>query len=907
MKQFIHHAKTPIEELDQFDGGKATNMARLENTGVSVPPWICLATPAFEHFLKKYKDQNLWALTHQEVEKLFLSQSLDPALEEHIKKTIAEKFPEGCTFAVRSSGIGEDSADNSFAGLFSSYLHQTNIEQIILSIKMCWASAFTERARAYRQERGISTDKFGMGVIIQKMVFADIAGVGFSRNPIHHLKREQMIVSSVYGIGEGLVSGELDADHYYIQRPSDTNQAFAIEPHLVKKEFFFVKGSQGGLEKKSVAQEKQEVSSLTDAQIATISEAMIKLEATLGLPQDIEWAFEKGEFFCVQTRPITNLPPEGFYKKSVKGAEFILWDNSNITESYNGVTTPLTFSHVSKAYRQVYLQYCEVMGVPADVIKANEITFRNMLGLIRGRVYYNLGNWYKMIFLFPFAGTSKGFMETMMGVKQNLRPELAALFDFTKNPPPYSFFRNIYILFRNLWRIFNVRKSVAQFKADFERVYSIAKRQDYKAKNIQELIAAYDQLNEDLLFKWKAPIISDTRCMLFFGVLKSLTEKWVKKDNSASLYNDLLSGQGDLPSTEPTRILMRIARKIDRGDTVFREWFITTPSKQVLQELRSGKSPEIFQDFNKFIDAYGFRCINELKLESIDLHEDPTFALEAIISFVRMKNTSVDEIIEREKETSANALKVIHENLSGPKLKIYLFILNQARIAVKDREDLRLLRTNVFGICRRIFKALGQKFYEIKVIDEPMDIFYLSIDEISSFQEGRSFEVDFRNLTAARKKQFDEYRNTPQPPDRFYTEGAVGANINFPQIIAEQDLLIGEEPVSDDPNVLIGTPCSPGIVEGIVRVVREAKDAEGLNGEIMVSERTDPGWVPLFPSTSGLLIERGSLLSHSAVVARELGIPTIVGVTGGLMKKLKTGMRVRMDASKGEIRILEDE
>ena len=905
MKKFIHDAKTPIEDLEKFDGGKATNMARLDQAGINVPPWISLSTPVFDHFLEKFKDQNLWAISHAEVEELFIKQSIDSELENLIRKSLTDNFPENCTFAVRSSGIGEDSAENSFAGLFSSYLHQTNIEQIILSLKMCWASAFTERAKAYRKERNISTEKFGMGVIIQKMVFANVAGVGFSRNPIHQLKREQMIVSSVYGIGEGLVSGELDADHYYVQRPTET-QTYAIEPHLVKKEFYFVKGSNGGLEKKEVANEQRETSSLTDVQIITISEAMIKLENELGLPQDIEWAFENGIFYCVQTRPITNLPPEGFYKKSVKGEEFILWDNSNITESYNGVTTPLTFSHVSKAYRQVYLQYCEVMGVPADVIKANEVTFRNMLGLIRGRVYYNLGNWYKMIFLFPFAGTSKGFMETMMGVKQNLRPELAALFDFTKNPPPYSFVRNIYILLRNLWRIFNVRKSVEQFKSDFHRVYSEAKKQDYSSKNIQELIKAYDQLNEDLLFKWKAPIISDTRCMLFFGVLKSLTEKWIKKDNSASLYNDLLSGQGDLPSTEPTRILMRIARKIDRGEPKFREWFITTPSHEILTALKKGTAPEVYGDFNKFIDSYGFRCINELKLESIDLHEDPTFALEAIISFVRMKNTSVDEIIEREKETSLNALKVVHANLGGPKLKIYLFILNQARIAVKDREDLRLLRTNVFGICRRIFKALGQKFYEIRVIDDPMDIFYLSIDEISSFQEGRSFEVDFRLLTATRKKQFDEYRNTAQPPDRFYTEGAVGANINFPQIIAEQDLLIGEEPLSDDPNVLIGTPCSPGIVEGIVRVVREAKDAQGLNGEIMVSERTDPGWVPLFPSTSGLLIERGSLLSHSAVVARELGIPTIVGVTGGLMKRLKTGMKIRMDATKGEIRILEE-
>jgi pyruvate,water dikinase len=186
-----------------------------------------------------------------------------------------------------------------------------------------------------------------------------------------------------------------------------------------------------------------------------------------------------------------------------------------------------------------------------------------------------------------------------------------------------------------------------------------------------------------------------------------------------------------------------------------------------------------------------------------------------------------------------------------------------------------------------------------------MDVFYLSIEEIIAYQEGRSFEVSFKALTQTRKAQFEEYRKTPQPPDRFVTEGAASLNFLFPQVLADQDLLATELPVSDDPKILIGTPCSPGIVEGVVRVVREAEDAEGLNGEIMVSERTDPGWVPLFPSTSGLLIERGSLLSHSAVVARELGIPTIVGVQGGLMKKLKTGMRVRMDASKGEIRILD--
>lgn len=895
-----------IEELTRFGGGKATNLARLAQTGVNVPPWFCLSNEIFNQFVKQFKDQNLWNLSHQEVESLFLTSSLNEKLTDLLEKYLLKRFPAGTTFAVRSSGIGEDSVDHSFAGQFSSYLHQTNFDQIINSIKLCWASSFTERARTYRQERGISTEKFGMGVVIQKMVFADVAGVGFSRDPIHPSKREQMIISSVYGLGEGLVSGELDADHYYIKRPSLEIDRFEITKNIVKKDHLFKKAANGGLEKVEVDLKIKEVSSLSEEQLIIISKALITLEEKLGCAQDIEWVYENNEFFCVQTRPITNIPPDAFFKEKIKGEDFILWDNSNITESYNGVTSPLTFSHISRAYRQVYLQYCEVMGVPEKVIKENEQTFRNMLGFIRGRVYYNLGNWYKMIFLFPFAGTSKGFMETMMGVKQNLRPELAALFDFTKNPPPYSFIRNLYIFFRNLLRLLKVRSFINEFKKDFHAVYSKAKKEDFSEKNIKELLRAYEQLNEELLFKWKAPIISDTRCMIFFGLLKSLTEKWIKKNNSPSLYNDLLTGQGDLPSTEPTRILMRIAKKIDEGDESQRSWFISTPSSIILKEMNSGRAPEIYSDFMKFIDTYGFRCINELKLESVDLHEDPTFALEAIISFVRMKNTSVDEIILREQENVKKAEQVVKDNIWGPKRWLYNWVMKKARSAVKDREDLRLLRTNIFGIVRRIFKAMGHKFYELKLIDHPMDIFYITIDELVAYQEGRSLEVDFKELSRLRKKQFDEFRKTPQPPDRFYTQGTVGVNLNYIQIIAEQDLLADEAPKSDDPNILIGTPCSPGIVEGIVRVVRESQDAEGLNGEIMVSERTDPGWVPLFPSTSGLLIERGSLLSHSAVVARELGIPTIVGVHGGLMKKLKTGMRVRMDASKGEIKILDD-
>jgi pyruvate,water dikinase len=199
---------------------------------------------------------------------------------------------------------------------------------------------------------------------------------------------------------------------------------------------------------------------------------------------------------------------------------------------------------------------------------------------------------------------------------------------------------------------------------------------------------------------------------------------------------------------------------------------------------------------------------------------------------------------------------------------------------------------------------VGGNLVRLGLIDDEFDIFYLSVEEIIAFVEGRLPTHSPRDLVALRKPVFEEYRRTPSPPDRFVTYGAVGVSLAYPSLLDAGDLLRDLTPRSDDPNLLFGTPCCPGVVEGVVRVAHELKDAQALNGEILVTSRTDPGWVPLYPSCAGLLIERGSLLSHSAVVARELGLPTIVGISGGLMKKLKTGQRVRIDAGKGEIRIL---
>ena len=917
-------------------GGKGKNLFRMTVLDLPVPQWFVVGAPAFAKFqiesgIHAKIEAVLVAMKNRLQEAEAAAVRPEPAIFDEAAKAIEEMIVhstlpnelaielklglestelanEEC--AVRSSGLDEDSAQNSFAGQFSSYLFQKGLDAISDSIKKCWASGFSARALSYRYERGLGLEEISIGVVIQKMVQADRAGVAFSRNPIRALDRDSLLIASVYGLGEGLVSGYLESDSYDVSRSKRT-----IKADLVTKDQAFRRSTAGGLKIESVDQALQKVSSLSDEEILKVADLCMDLEKKLKAPQDCEWAIEGGKVYLVQTRPVTSLPPDTYFESSSRGVSATLWDNSNIIESYSGVTTPLTFSFASRVYRQVYIQFCEVMGIPEAWIIEREDVFRNMLGLIRGRIYYNLVNWYKLVLLLPGSANNKSFMETMMGVKQGLKPEVAKLFEFVNNPPKYSVVQKLTLLVSTYLRFKKIDTLVGEFNKNFVETYEDARKRPYRTYSFDQLVDEYHRLEDRFLKRWQVPIINDYLCMIFFGLLKKLTEKWVASgDEGGSLQNDLLCGQGDLESTEPTKTLMRIAKVIDKGDSSSREWFLKGKPGEVWATLAqeaagqvTNKRGEIYRLFDNFLDLYGFRCINELKLEEKDLHDDPSFVVGSVQSYVRTGSYDIEKMEARELEIRGKAEKILEEKVSGPKLAIYRWVLNETRRAVRNRENLRFARTKVFGVARKIIRAMGYCLKNLGFLRQESDVFYLTIEELIAFNEGRTVTLDLATLTELRKKEFLSFDKTQPPPDRFLLEGAVGVSLPYGQVLAELDLLRSERPKSDDPNVLIGTPCCPGVVEGVVRVVKEMKDAEGIAGEILVTERTDPGWVPLYPSCSGLLIERGSLLSHSAVVARELGLPTIVGISGGLMKKLKTGDRVRVDGAKGEVRILKDE
>jgi pyruvate,water dikinase len=799
--------------------------------------------------------------------------------------------------AVRSSALEEDSAEHSFAGQFESVLFQRGEAQIVDAIERCWASASSPRVAAYRRATGHDGAPVRMAVIVQRMVDSESAGVAFSRDPMRPARRSTIVVESVWGQGEGLVSGAIDADRYDVDR-----ETLRVHSTLAVRSDAIVGDPVGGTRRIALDDHRRRIGSLTEGQARRVAAMAIRLERDLGGPQDVEWAFAGGRLYCLQARPITTLPPDTVFDPAVAGPASTIWDNSNIVESYAGVTSPLTFSHVSRCYRQVYIQFCRLMGVPARVIEDHEPMFGNMLGLVRGRIYYNLVNWYRLVALFPGSARSARFMEAMMGVKQSLSPELAALFDGLVDRR-YPVWRRLVVQVVAAGRLLRVRRYIDEFMTRVRAVQRPLETADLGALDLQAQMAVYRRLETDVLRHWTAPIVSDTRCMVAFGALRDLTTRWLADvDDGATLYNDLLSGGGELPSAEPARLLVRIAERV-REDEPVRDRFLADSPDVLRAALADGLAPPVAAMIDEFLVQYGFRSPNELKLEEPDLHDDPRFVIATIQSHVRRNASLAANGADGDTTNRRAAETRVRDRLRGPKRWTFLAVLRWARSAVRDRERLRLERTRMFGVTRRLFRGIGANLARLGVIGDASDVFFLTIDELIAFADGRSLTTDFRALVALRRRENDEYRRTEPPPDRFVTRGAAAVAMRFPLLLREGDLLPAS-PIDAADGVLRGTPCSPGVVEGVVRVARRVEDAEGLNGEILVTERTDPGWVPLFPACAGLIIERGSLLSHSAVVARELGIPTIVGVNGRPVDRLVTGQRVRLDAGRGEVTVL---
>jgi len=877
-------------------GGKGFNLYLMSREGLPVPAWVVLGKRTFVRFLKEtglteFIDSTAAAVAAGtrspsdaalEIETRIVAETLPASIEALLRLGLSEMGADSL-ISVRSSAADEDGMQHSFAGQLSSFLYVSGYAEAERSLKRCWASGFSERALAYRLANGIDLSKIRVAVVLQKMIDAEKSGVFFTCDPIAK-DIEQYLVSSVYGVGEGLVSGALDADSFWLNSLTGTLE----RSDVVEKKEMFKKGSGGECQTLEVAEALRAAPSLDGRELTLLHDLGRKLMSTRSSPQDVEWAMAGGQLYLLQTRPVTTLD------QNLTGYPN-LWDNSNIVESYGGLTSPLSFTFALQNYRQVYIQFCEILTVPQAIVKDMDYYLRNMLGSIHGRVYYNLYNWYKLVGVLPGFRNNRSFMETMMGVSEELSPELA-----NRISPHPSWdtwkgkIRQTAVGLKFLYYHFRIQKIVDDFLIYFNREYLVFRNRDFTRMSSDQIFASYLEMDRKMLSQWKAPIINDFLCMIHFGVLKKLTEKWLA-ELGAGIQNDLLAGEGGLESAEPTKTLIRMAGYAAERPAL-KGMLEETDAGDLMECLTQSPHLEFLAQVLSYIDRFGFRCMSEMKLEETDLFTDPSYLFVCLKNYLRSGTTDIVAYERREKELRRGAEAKLRAHLGGLRKLIYGWSLKHARKAVKNRENTRFSRTRAYGVGRSMFRAMGHDLAGRGILKDSEDVFFLTLDEIYGIHQGTISTYSLKDFIDLRKRDYATYEEL-EPKPRFQTRGPVYWQNSF-LVEAEETIMA---PGADYD--LIGLPCCPGVVEGIIKVVKSPKDDLTLNGEILVTSRTDPGWVPLYPSISGLLIERGSLLSHSAIVAREMGLPAIVGIKG-LLGKLESGMRVRMDAKAGTIKII---
>ena len=747
----------------------------------------------------------------------------------------------GGRFAVRSSGREEDGADSAHAGQFETELNVTP-DSVAAAAHRVWTSGFSETLAEYRRAKGLSGAPQPPSVIVQVMVEARAAGVAFSADPVSG-DRGVVVISAIEGLADRLVGGEADGDSYRVAPDGAT-----IEAERVSDDFV-----------------------LSEAERAEVAAMARRAAEHFGLPQDIEWAYDRAGLHMLQSRPITTLA------QAVTSDDATIWDNSNIVESYPGVTSPLTFSFARYVYSHVYQAFARLMGVPAKDVEEHRAVFENMLGRVDGRVYYNLLNWYRGLALFPGFKANRAFMEGMMGVSEALPQETADRIAPPSTSGGEKFIDNLKFARVGLgliWHEIGIKATTREF---YERLNEALARPNAEidAMPAVALAAEYRLLERKLLAKWDAPLVNDFLCMIAFGAAQKSMTRWAGDDGLAFLSN-MLIGQGDIVSAEPARMIREMGAMV-RG------------KPEIVSRLAEGDPaavnafPDLRDAFDRYIAKFGDRCTQELKLESRTLHEDPVQVLKAIAAAAAT----------REGVKTHEAPKALHLLVEDPlKRMLARWLLGWAKARVRDRENLRFERTRLFGRVRRIFLALGARLTYAGVLDDRRDVFNLTVDELLGAVEGAAITGDLRSLSRMRASEWKAQLARPDPPERFSVHGAHISGVAGLSARAATPDTGGE--------TRKGLACCKGIVTAKVRVIEDPRVEALAPGEILVARHTDPGWIAVFANAAGVIAERGSLLSHSAIVAREMGVPCVVSLKG-VTQWLKTGDIVRLDGGAGTV------
>lgn len=781
-------------------GSKTDNLLFLKEKGFNVPDFTIVK---FEDAFENCESLKSLMAGVDKNDGDSLLKTVKGFVEKNLKNEFVVRL-DGEKFAVRSSCSIEDGDRDSFAGQFDTFL---NVEKNSLNEKIaaCFRSLFNRNVIDYILHKSVSFDELKMNVIVQRMVNSDLSGIVFTANPQGLLNESVIVVGR--GLGENIVSDRVKTTSYY---------------YNLNDRVYYYEGEENLLD-------RQKVEQIIDVS-KNISELLYEFS-------DIEFAIESGEIFVLQARKITTLD----------GSSPLIFDNSNIVESYPGTSLPLTVSLVKLVYSGVFEGVTKRMLKSKKELEKLTDVFKNMVGASNGRIYYKISNWYTLIKYMPFSKKLIPVWQEMLGVKNK---------SYDSDKLKVSALTKAGVYFNTFKELFTVTKNMEKLNRDFSVIFDLFYKKIDTCKNEKEIYSLFEEVREKIFSCWDVTLVNDVYTFAFTGILKSRLKK--KYPDYEIRVNDYISGISNIESMKPVREMINLARQRD-----------VLPTEEYEKKIK------------EYISLYGDRNLEELKMES------PTFRT--------CPKLLEDKIEEYSKD--AQKLSSISQNLNAKQNDsfkdedlITRFAAKKCTVGICNREVSRLNRSRLFGMARGMFLSIARIYKNQGVIENVEDVYYLTVDEIEKALDDKTSLNDVIN------KRRQDYRLFSSLP-------------SYTRLVFEKEefdkrhIEINSEKYYQNSDELHGIPCSSGVVEGEALVVENVGDATDVKDKILVTKMTDPGWVFLLVTAKGVISEKGSLLSHTAIISRELKKPAVVGVEH-LLETVRTGDRVLLDANEGIVIIV---
>jgi rifampicin phosphotransferase len=856
-----------FQEIDQSQvavvGGKGAQLGELSRIeGVRVPAGCCVTTDAFRRVITESPsvddvldrlslldpdDQEAIATLSAEIRRTLEGAVIPEDLAAAITRSIA-LLGEHAAYAVRSSSTAEDLPTASFAGQQDSYLNVLGSSSILEHVSRCWASLFTERAVTYRLRNGFDHRTVRMAVVVQRMVFPEAAGVLFTADPVTSNRRVSS-VEATFGLGEALVSGLVNTDLYKVRDGEILSKTVAT------KQRAFRASPAGGTREEAIDPERQEQPALTDVQIVRLAQLGRQIEAHFGHPQDIEWCLVHDDFDIVQSRPITTLFP-------VPSAG----DQGNHV-------------YVSVGHAQMMTDAMKPLG-----LSVWQLTTPRQMYESGGRLFVDVA----MGLASPTSRT--GLLETFGRGQPLIGEALKAIVergDFIPSPPeadvaeappavaPTAIQTDPAIVTE---LIRQNQASNATLKQNI-RTKSGSALLDFILADFQELKRIlFDPRSHQVFMS-----AMDASWWLNEHLLDWLGEKSAADTLTQSVPHNITSEMG-LALLDVADVIRPFPEVVDFLEQVDDEEFLGE-----MGGLAGGqKAGDAIQ---AFLDRYGMRCVGEIDITRPRWSERPTTLVPLILGNIKNFEPGAGErrFEQGRREAWAKEQELL-ERLRGlpdgeNKADETKRMIDRVRTFIGYREYPKYGMVSRYFIYKQALLEEAERLVQAQVLTEKEDIFYLRLQELHEVV--RTNQIDDR-LISQRKEAFRSYQALTPPP----------------VLTSDGEAITGTYRRNDMPRgALVGLAVSAGTVEGRARVILDMADARLEVGDILVTAYTDPSWTPVFPTIAGLVTEVGGMMTHGAVIAREYGLPAVVGVEQAT-RLIPDGQRLRVNGTDGYVEIL---